>query len=158
MKTKLYLAALCMAATLAAGCDNSNEPDNQPEKDYTECLEYYEYFDDVVLRNGKKPSELAWLKDFMQEELSRNWYLKWAWQLKCPENDYIATYSMPASTIWNRTFTLDGKEISYDEMCDADREFIMSSEDLFEHTTLIVELPEQSLGDFLDQLMEMSQK
>ena len=65
---------------------------------------------------------------------------------------------MPASTIWNRTFTLDGKEISYDEMCDADREFIMSSENRFEHTTLIVELPEQSLGDFLDQLMEMSQK
>lgn len=156
MKTRIYLAALCTAATLAAGCDNNNEPDNQPQKDYTECLEYYEYFDDVVLRNGKKPSELVWLKDFMQEELEKKCcYMQRAWLVRCPVNDYIATHSIQSSLLWSNIFTLDGEEISADDIeCEEDRAF-MNQYNAYDFGIPVVNLPDSVLGDFVELLLEI---
>lgn len=160
MKTKLYLAALCMAATLAAGCSSNEEPAPQPQpvpQVYEDLMACYAYNDNVTLSNGKKPSQLEWMKDYVYELLDREQLSTWmtfAMAVKCPDRDLILTREEISSPYISSIFDCEGNRLQQSDL--TEEEAALTSADNAEGRVMIMWMNTDKLyaGDILDRLNE----
>lgn len=164
MKTKLYLAALCTAAMLATGCNKSNEPTSKPEQTpqvYEDLMDCYDFNDEVTLCNGKKPSELEWMKDYVTELLDREHLSTWmtfALMVKCPERDIILTHEELSSPYISAMFDCNGNRLTQNDLTAEEQEYIDVDES--DKNTVIVWMNTEKLygSDIIDRLSEYRDK
>lgn len=150
---------MCVAATLAAGCSNEEPaPQTQPVPQvYEDLMECYAYNDNVTLSNGKKPSQLEWMKDYVYGLLDREQLSTWmtfAMAVKCPDRDLILTREEISSPYISSIFDCEGNRLQQSDL--TEEEAALTSADNVEGRVMIMWMNTDKLyaGDILDRLNE----